>query len=59
MRIFYLQEVYMKKAPQKTIDPTTEEVREKRSRQSMQKAVPRQAPLKEHGQPAWRDVKED
>ena len=49
----------MKKAPQKTIDPTTEEVREKRSRQSMQKVVPRQAPLKEHGQPAWRDVKED
>ena len=49
----------MKKAPQKTIDSTTEEVREKRSRQSMQKAVPRQAPLKEQGQPARRDVKED
>jgi hypothetical protein len=41
---------------QKTLDPNSERIREKRERQSTQKAVPKQAPLKEHGQPAWRDV---
>jgi hypothetical protein len=49
----------MKKPQQKTIDPNTAEVREKRSRESAQKSVPEQAPLKEQGQPAWRDVKKD
>jgi hypothetical protein len=42
---------------QKTIDPNSQREAEHRSRQSKQKSVPQQAPLKEHGQPAWRDVK--
>jgi hypothetical protein len=42
---------------QKTIDPNSQREAEPRSRQAKQKAVPQQAPLKEHGQPAWRDVK--
>jgi hypothetical protein len=49
----------MKEPREKSLDETTEEVREKRSRQSAQKTVPKESPLKEHGQPAWRDVKED
>ena len=49
----------MRKARQKTLDANTERVNQKRSQQSAQKAVPGQAPLKEHGQPAWRDVKTD
>jgi hypothetical protein len=44
---------------QKTLDSNTEREAAKRSRQSRQKAVPQQAPLKEHGQPEWRDVKGD
>ena len=44
---------------QKTIDPNSAREIGPRSRQSRQKAVPQQAPLKEHGQPSWRDVKED
>jgi hypothetical protein len=42
---------------QKTLDANTERVRDRRSGQAAQKSVPQQAPLKEHGQPAWRDVK--
>ena len=49
----------MDKPRQKTLDENSERVRAKRSRESAQKTVPQQAPLKEHGQPAWRDVKED
>jgi hypothetical protein len=44
---------------QKTLDSNSERTSGKRSGQSAQKSVPRQAPLKEHGQPAWRDVKHD
>ena len=44
---------------QKTIDPNSEREAAPRARQSRQKAVPQQAPLKEHGQPSWRDIKED
>ena len=52
--------VIMREKPrQKTLDENTEEVRGKRRMQSAQEAVPEQAPLKEHGQPAWRDVKKD
>lgn len=48
----------MKNEPrQKTVDPNTERETGKRSRQSTQKSVPGQTPLKEHGQPAWREVK--
>jgi hypothetical protein len=50
----------MKNEPrQKTIDPNTEQVREKRSHQTAQKAVPGEAPLKNNGQPAWREAKND
>jgi hypothetical protein len=44
---------------QKTIEANSERMSGKRSRQSTQKSVPQHAPLKEHGQPAWRDVKEN
>jgi hypothetical protein len=44
---------------QKTIDPNSQREAGQRSRQSKQKSVPQQAPLKEHGQPAWRDVKSE
>jgi hypothetical protein len=44
---------------QKTIDSNSQRETGQRSRQSRQKSTPREAPLKEHGQPAWRDVKED
>jgi len=49
----------MQKPQQKTIDSTTERERAKIKRQSSQKSVPQSAPLKEQGQPAWRDVKAD
>lgn len=49
----------MKKAQQRTADGNTQRAREQRSGQSAQKAAPGQAPLKEHGQPAWREVKAD
>jgi hypothetical protein len=42
---------------QEDLDETTEEVREKRRRQSREKSIPDEAPLKNNGQPAWRDVK--
>jgi hypothetical protein len=42
---------------QKTVDANTQREVGQRSRQSKQKAAPQQVPLKEHGQPAWRDVK--
>lgn len=41
---------------QKATDPVTERVAHEQSIQSAQKPVPRQAPLKKHGQPAWRKV---
>jgi hypothetical protein len=41
------------------LDEYTQDVREQRSRESSQRAVPGEAPLKDNGQPAWRDVKED
>jgi len=44
---------------QKSLDSNSEREVEPRSRQSKQKSVPQEGPLKEHGQPAWRDVKED
>jgi hypothetical protein len=44
---------------QKSLDANSEREISPRSRQSKQKSVPQQAPLKEHGQPAWRDVKSD
>jgi hypothetical protein len=48
----------MRKEPrQKTLDSNTEREMEDIARQSKQKGVRQQAPLKEHGQPAWRDVK--
>jgi hypothetical protein len=48
----------MKNEPrQKTLDPNSERVSGKRARQSAQKPVAGEAPLKEHGQPAWREVK--
>jgi hypothetical protein len=50
----------MKNEPrQKTVESNTEREASRRSRQSAQKPVPGQAPLKEHGQPAWRNVKPD
>jgi hypothetical protein len=50
----------MKNEPrQKSIDPNTEQVREKRSHQTAEKAVPGEAPLKNNGQPAWREAKND
>jgi hypothetical protein len=44
---------------QKTIDSNTQREAGHRDKQSKQKAAPQQSPLKEHGQPAWRDVKSD
>jgi hypothetical protein len=44
---------------QKSIDANSEREIATRSPQSKQKSVPQQAPLKEHGQPAWRNVKGD
>jgi len=41
----------------KTIDSNSERMKEMLEGQSAQKSVPDQAPLKEHGQPAWREVK--
>jgi len=45
------------KAPK--IDEYTEAVRSQRKMESAQKAVPGEAPLKDNGQPEWRDVKPD
>jgi hypothetical protein len=42
---------------QKTIDPNSQREAGQLARHSKQKSVPQQEPLKEHGQPAWRDVK--
>jgi hypothetical protein len=39
------------------LDSNSERMKEKRERQSTEKSVPEQAPLKEQGQPAWREVK--
>jgi hypothetical protein len=41
------------------IDLNTQREAGQRSKQVKEKSVPQQAPLKEHGQPAWRDVKGD
>jgi hypothetical protein len=50
----------MKDEPrQKTVDSNTAREVEKRSIQSAERSEPGQAPLKEHGQPAWRKVKPD
>lgn len=50
----------MKETPrQKANDPVTERMAREQSIQSAQKSVPRQAPLKKHGQPAWRKVQPD
>lgn len=49
----------MKNARQRTLDKNTERIAPKRDAQSAQKTTPGQAPLKEHGQPAWREVKND
>jgi hypothetical protein len=40
------------------LDLNSERMKEKRERQSTEKSVPEQAPLKEQGQPAWREVKQ-
>jgi hypothetical protein len=47
----------MKKPQQRTTDENTQREKNARSSQSAPKAAPGQAPLKEHGQPAWREVK--
>lgn len=52
------QEVLMRPDPE-DLDDYTQEIREQRSHESAQRAVPGEAPLKDNGQPAWRDVKED
>jgi hypothetical protein len=41
------------------MDSNSEREMDERSKESKPKSVPRQAPLKEHGQPEWRDVKND
>jgi hypothetical protein len=46
-------------ARQKTVEPNSQREAGKRARQSAQKSAPGEAPLKEHGQPAWRNVKRD
>jgi hypothetical protein len=50
----------MKNEPRrKTLDANTERELEKRARQSASKSIPGEAPIKEHGQPAWREVRKD
>ena len=50
----------MKNEPQqKTVDGNSQRETGKRTRQASQKAVPGEAPLKEHGQPVWRNVKDE
>jgi hypothetical protein len=41
----------------KTRDSNSERVKEKQEGQSAKKSLSDQQPLKEHGQPAWREVK--
>jgi hypothetical protein len=47
----------MKKSQQRTADENTQREKNARSSQSASKPAPGQPPLKEHGQPAWREVK--